>query len=139
MRKIFFVFPVLVSFTYHMMNLLNVGYSVLALFMEFNSVFLHSRKLLKFYSFKADSLIVRVNNVLNFVTFLLFRFGVLVAIIHGMITQGHRVSSNYLILLGSCTFIMIVINFILFKRLFVNSKKINNWKFLYIFFEHLNM
>lgn len=100
------------------MNLLNVGYSVMALLMEFNSVFLHSRKLLKFYQFKSDSTIVRLNSVFNFLTFVTFRFGVLIAIIHGMITQGHRVTFNYLILLGSCTFIMIIINLLLFKRLY---------------------
>lgn len=109
---------VLVSFTYHMVNLLNVGYSVLALLMEFNSIFLHSRKLLKFYSFESNSLVCRLNSAFNFVTFVVFRFGVLVLIIHGMITQGHRVTANYLVLLGTCTLIMIVINILLFKRLY---------------------
>jgi hypothetical protein len=101
-----------------MIYLVNVGYSVLALLMEFNSICLHTRKLLKFYLFKQDSLAVRLNDVLNFFTFVLFRFGVLIAIIHGMITQGHRVTFNYLVLLGTCTFIMIVINLLLFKRLY---------------------
>ena len=116
---------VLVSFTYHMVNLLNVGYSVLALLMEFNSIFLHSRKLLKFYSFNTNSFVCKLNSALNFITFVIFRFGVLVMIVHGIITQGHRVTFEYLMLLSSCTLIMFVINILLFKRLFKSdwSKK----------------
>ena len=112
---------VLLTFSYHMMNLLNVGYTVIALFMEFNSVFLHARKLLKFYSFKTNSIAYIINSVCNFISFVLFRFGVIVAIFRGMLYEGHRVTTNYLIMLGTCSLGMAIINVVLFKRLLIKD------------------
>ena len=104
-----------------MMTLMSVGYTVLALFMEFNSVFLHARKLLKFYQFKRDSLIVRINKILNILSFLFFRFGVLIAVLCGIIYDGHRVSIAYLVALSLGICIMSTINIVLFKRLLVKD------------------
>ena len=114
-------FIVLLTFSYHMMNLVNVGYTVIALFMEFNSVFLHARKLLKFYSFKSSSIAYKINSFFNFATFVLFRFGVITTIFLGMIYDGHRVTTNYLIMLGTCTVAMAIINIVLFKRLLIKD------------------
>ena len=104
-----------------MMNLLSIGYTVVALIMEFNSVFLHARKLLKFYQFDPKSLIVRLNSFLNVFTFVLFRFGVLGIIYYGIIFDGHRVTINYLIMLCSCVFAMTIINIVLFKRILIKD------------------
>jgi hypothetical protein len=112
---------VLISFSYHMMNLLNIGYTIVALMMEFNSVFLHSRKLLKFYQFDRRSAIFQINSVLNITTFLLFRFGVLAVIYQGIYVDCHRVTTNYLIMLCSCVFAMTIINIVLFKRILIKG------------------
>ena len=108
---------VLLTFGYHMINLVNIGYTVVALFMEFNSVFLHARKLLRFYGFKRESALVRVNNILNLLTFVVFRFGVLGIICAGIYVDGKRVTLRYLIMLSTCSFLMGIINVVLFKRI----------------------
>lgn len=112
---------VLVSFTYHMTHLLSIGYTVCALFMEFNSVFLHARKLLKFYGFKQNDLIVRGNQILNMLTFIFFRFGVLIQIFTALYHDGHRVNLFYFIMLSTCAVLMAIINIVLFKRLLIKD------------------
>lgn len=108
---------VLVSFSYHLTNLLSIGYTVVALMMEFNSVFLHARKLLRFYGYKADSGVVLANSVANILTFLVFRFGVIYIIFYGVFVDGHRVSTGYLIMLTTCAFLMAIINVVLFYQI----------------------
>jgi hypothetical protein len=108
---------VLISFGYHMINLISIGYTVIALIMEFNSVFLHARKLLKFYGYKRTSWLVNLNCFLNILTFVLFRFGVLVVIFYSIRIDGHRVSLQYLCVLVVFVSMMAVINLILFKRI----------------------
>lgn len=118
---------VLLTFGYHMVKLMNIGYTTVALLMEFNSVFLHARKLLRFYSYKSDSALVKFNTVMNILTFVVFRFGVLGAIAFGVKKDGHRVTVNYLIMLITCTLAMAVINIVLFKRILVKDV-INKFK-----------
>ena len=108
---------VLLSFSYHMINLMSIGYTVIALLMEFNSVFLHARKLLKFYAFKRTSFIVYANCLANIFSFIVFRFGILVIIVYSIKIDGNRVSIQYLCILIAFIFIMTVINVILFKRI----------------------
>lgn len=108
---------VLLSFGYHMINLISIGYTVIALLMEFNSVFLHARKLLKFYAFKRASFIVYANCIANIFTFIVFRFGILAVIVYSIKIDGHRVSIQYLCTLITFILIMTVINVILFKRI----------------------
>lgn len=112
---------VLISFSYHMMNLLSIGYTVVALLMEFNSVFLHSRKLLRFYKFDRGSAVFRLNSIFNILTFIFFRFGVLAIIYYGIFYDGHRVTVSYLVMLCSCVFAMTIINIVLFKRILVKD------------------
>ena len=90
---------VLISFGYHLIYLVNIGYTVLALYMEFNSVFLHARKLMRFYDFASSSPFVLVDKILNLLTFTVFRFGVLAMIVWGIFKDGHRVTVNYLTML----------------------------------------
>lgn len=108
---------VLLSFSYHMINLMSIGYTVIALLMEFNSVFLHARKLLKFYAFKRTSFIVYANCLANIFSFIVFRFGILVFIVYSIKADGHRVSIQYLCTLIGFILIMTIINIILFKRI----------------------
>lgn len=108
---------VLISFTYHITHLISVGYTVCALFMEVNSVFLHARKLMKFYGYKKTDLIVRMNKIINLLTFIIFRFGVLYKIYSAIYYDGHTVDFRYSSFLFICTVLMTIINVILFKRL----------------------
>lgn len=123
---------VLISFTYHISHLISVGYTVVALTMEINSVFLHGRKLLKFYGYKKTDQIVRINKVVNILTFVVCRFGVLIQIYYSLYFDGYKVPSGYVSFLLICVMLMTMINVILFKRLLVkdflssSSKKTKN-------------
>jgi hypothetical protein len=101
---------VLALFEYHLINLCCIGYSLIALFMEFNSIFLHARKLLKYYGFDKSSLVTRLNVYINIITFILFRFGILTFIAMHTSYFKDRVTKNYLIFLITCTFSMACIN-----------------------------
>lgn len=112
---------VLVSFGYNMINFISIGYTVCALFMEFNSVFLHARKLLKFYGYNNTHPLVRINKLLNFLTFIVFRFGTLALLYSAIYSDGLRIALPYLVLLVVCIIIMTVINVNLFKRLLMTD------------------
>ena len=116
---------VLISFTYHLTNVMHIGYTVIGLIMEFNSVFLHFRKLLKFYQFRKDSLIVRENSRLNVITFTIFRFGVLISIYERLARNSHLLmklygksyARIYISVIFILTMMMTVINIVLYKRI----------------------
>lgn len=63
-------------FTYNLAFNYCLYYLIIGLTMEINSIFLHSRKLLKLYGYK-KTIAFKVNAVLNFVSFILFRFAAL--------------------------------------------------------------
>ncbi|CAM4903123.1 unnamed protein product [Rotaria socialis] len=96
----------------------NIGYLMLALIVEINSVFLHLRKLFHQYNIPRESLIVRLTMVTNIITFLIFRFGLF---IYGSITifrDGERAGSYFHIFLGYILVPTIwIINIVLFYRL----------------------
>lgn len=101
---------VLALFGYHLVNLCCIGYSLIALFMEINSIFLHARKLLKYYGYDKSSFITRFNVYINIITFILFRFGILTYIALHMTYFRDRVTKNYFIFLITCAFSMTCIN-----------------------------
>ncbi|XP_065558331.1 TLC domain-containing protein 2-like [Artemia franciscana] len=50
-----------------------IGYSVVALLVEVNSIFLHTRQLMLIQGFSKDEFIYRLNSLMNIGTFLVFR------------------------------------------------------------------
>lgn len=112
---------VLVSFSYNLTQMISLGYTTLALFMEFNSVFLHARKLLKFYGYKNNDIITKINKFLNMFTFTIFRILLLVIIYYCLFLDGHRVQIPYFVMLTTCIVLMTIINVVLFKRLLVKD------------------
>ena len=101
---------VLCLFEFHLSNIFAIGYSLIALSMEFNSIFLHARKLLKFYSFDRSHPIVRCNSFLNVTSFVIFRFGILAFIAIGISLYHYRVTKVYLSILISSFSIMGIMN-----------------------------
>ena len=63
----------------------------------------------------------RANSYVNLITFIIFRFGALVAIAYGLYEWGHRVTATYFVLLSLSCLIMTVINTVLFWRLLKND------------------
>ena len=84
-------------------------------------VFLHARKLLKFYGYSYSDIRVQVNKILNILTFIFFRFGVLCYIYSALYKDGPRVPVLYVIFLSTCVFLMSIINVVLFKRLLIKD------------------
>ncbi|KAI5096666.1 calfacilitin [Silurus meridionalis] len=68
-------FLVIWTFLYAVLTSHYVAGAVVALFVEVNSVFLHSRLMLKMAEVPKDSLIYTINKVLNFTTYVIFRLG----------------------------------------------------------------
>jgi len=101
---------VLCLFEFHLTNIFAIGYSLIALSMEFNSIFLHARKLLKFYSFERSHPLVRCNSLLNVISFVIFRFGILAFIAIGILLYHYRVTKFYLLILISSSLIMAIMN-----------------------------
>lgn len=69
----------------------NIGYALYALSLEINSVFLHARRLLRRYGLAARmTLLARVVDVGNYITFVIFRFGVVLEALRILAVQRHR-------------------------------------------------
>jgi hypothetical protein len=105
-----------------------IGYTVFALLVEVNSIFLHARKLMQMAKVDFDHWFYRLNNIFNILTFTFCRFGALVIITYGMSTTYERRriltlhgSLGYYIMLMASMITMWVINPILFWRLLKND------------------
>ncbi|XP_022109505.1 TLC domain-containing protein 2-like [Acanthaster planci] len=98
-----------------------IGYAVVALVAETNSIFLHLRQILLIMGVPKSAPIYRVNGAVNIATYLIFRFGTLFWMFYWL--QSHRTEvplTLYTIAAGGLV-IMIVINLVLFKRLLVSD------------------
>ncbi len=94
-----------------------VGYGMLACLIEMNSVFLHGRMLFLMYGVSKESLIFRINNLLNIVTYLTFRMGCLIILVPFVMDDCTRISVFWCNWFRFTAVILLVINFILFYRL----------------------
>ena len=68
-----------------------------------------------------DSTVYRVNNCINLLTFVLFRFGALAVIGYGVVYWRLLVSPMYYVMLTGSWMVMTVINVVLFWRLVKND------------------
>jgi hypothetical protein len=94
-----------------------VAYTAVALLAEVNTVFLHARKLLQMLRVPFDSWIYRVNSAANIATFVGCRFLCLVWITYGIIMYSELIGPKYYLAISSSTFVMSIINVVLFWRL----------------------
>lgn len=121
------------SFGYNIINLNALGYTFVALFAEFNSIFLHSRKLLKYSGYKKSSFAFKLNSFFNCLTFILFRFVVLVYILTHFYWYNHRLGKThwYITLISLCA--MFAMNVGIFLTIVIKdfaAKKLNKSKIL---------
>ncbi|BFZ19115.1 hypothetical protein BsWGS_22154 [Bradybaena similaris] len=96
----------------------HIGFNIVALSVELNSVFLHWRKLLQMMKTPFDSRRYTIIKCLNLISFLIFRGGALVVISTGCILWRQKVSTWYYLGISSTTLFMDILNVILFWRLF---------------------
>ena len=108
-------------FSYNLLTSRCIGYNVIALLCEVNTIFLHSRKLLQMQGLSFTHFLYRAASYMNLITFLCCRFVALTWIIHGMYHLGNRVSAAYYWTLAASMFVMWGINIVLFWRLLKND------------------
>ena len=127
--RIIYISHFITMLSYHLINVYCLGYSLIALAMEFNSIFLHIRKLLKLYGYKSSDIEYKINSILNLMTFIIFRFGVQIYILIDIFLFNHRLSSNYFILLLLCYSSMGIMNIGIFYLLVIKDfLKLFNFK-----------
>lgn len=104
-------------FFYNLVNGEWLAFNVIALLVEVNSFFLHSRKLLQMINVPFDCRFYKTVIFLNITTFVIFRGAPLAALSWAMTQWYDRVTLTYYCCLGASMFVMIVMNPILFMRL----------------------
>lgn len=118
-----------ISFLSHvLLHTRNIGYALYGLSIEINSVFLHARRLVRWYSPLTNS--NRINQYIeifvnfgNYLTFLIFRFGIVFVGLRALHTQQqrlHPVVHLFTVIISSGIGIL---NVILFYRLIRNQGK----------------
>ena len=108
------IFMVLM-FVYNLLICHCVGFVVITLYGEFNTIFLHMRKILQVHKVDFNSTLYRANAWVNLVTFMTCRFGALGAILLGMAVWSHRVSRAYYITLSVSVFVVGVTQVIILR------------------------
>ncbi|XP_072039362.1 uncharacterized protein [Amphiura filiformis] len=108
-----------------------IGWALISMLIEYNTIFLHARMLLLMYGFAKSSAIFRVTNALNICTFVTFRLGYIIIHIPKIwqdCGQTELIWCNFLII---STAILFVTSLLLFYRLlrsdvFVSKTKRND-------------
>ncbi|XP_041455560.1 TLC domain-containing protein 2-like [Lytechinus pictus] len=98
-----------------------IGYAVVALMAEVNSIFLHLRQLLLMNSYPKSSTTYIVNSIVNVITYIMFRFGVLIWMAWWLSQHTQDLPITMSLLAGCGLTIMITVNFVLFLRLLVSD------------------
>ena len=98
-----------------------LGYALVALTAEVNSIFLHGRQLLLMLNISKKSMLYLVNSVINIFTFILFRFGVLLWMGWWLAQNYNKVPVVLVLVASSGLFIMFAVNVVLFYRLIMSD------------------
>ncbi|KAL7642129.1 UNVERIFIED_CONTAM: hypothetical protein RMT77_006689 [Armadillidium vulgare] len=118
---------VIVCFGLSIMTTFYIGYAVVSLLVEINSIFLHSRQLFNIVGTQKSDFTYRLNSLMNIFTFIIFRIAVL-----GWMTRWLVLHRSHLSLpvytLGSVGLaVIILMNIVLFIRIcstdFSNKRK----------------
>lgn len=110
-------FMVILSFMTAMTQRKYIGYTLMALLVEVNSVFLHSRQLLLLNQWNKSSSVYRINNSFNLGTFVVFRILTLGWMTRWLVHHRMDMSSFDIYVAGSTLTIVMGMNIILLQRL----------------------
>ena len=111
----------IVGFSYNLIVCRCIAFNVVAISVEVNTFFLHTRKLLQLYGYPFTGLLYRSNAVANLLTFIVFRFGPLSYMFYGIFNWGHRVTTLYYYMIVPTVSGMALINIGLFGQLLNND------------------
>ncbi|CAF2335879.1 unnamed protein product [Rotaria sp. Silwood2] len=107
----------LIFFGLNIVRVLNVGYQMFALLAEVNSIFLHARKLFQLFNVPREIFFVRLNMLLNILTFFLCRLCMLFFVTIFVYYDRYRVGDFYYLFVTIILIpVMWIINPILFYR-----------------------
>ncbi len=118
---------VVITFLVHtLFRTRNIGYALYALSLEANSVFLHARRLLRWYTPLSSSIDFQNSlklfvDIGNYITFIIFRFGVVIVALRVLYMQPDRIEPaiHLFTVLSVCT--IGILNIVLFYRLLKNQ------------------
>ncbi|CAF3034838.1 unnamed protein product [Rotaria socialis] len=127
---------VVITFLLHiLLRSRNIGYALFALSLEINSVFLHARRLLRWYSPMSASANSKKSlklyiDIGNYITFIIFRFGVVYYGLQQLYVQRHRLDPIVLTFTALSVSAIAILNVVLFYRLIKNqiSRKLRTKK-----------
>lgn len=105
------------SFVYNWVVKTCIGYTVLALMAEINSIFLHLRKLLQMCKVGFNTKLYRSVSFINLFTFVTCRLIPQVRLYAGFYYDFYRITTTYFMFFTLTVFTGVVINIILFWRL----------------------
>ncbi|CAF0775131.1 unnamed protein product [Rotaria sordida] len=117
---------VITFFLHILIRTRNIGYGLYALSLEINSVFLHARRLLRWYSPISSSnnskkILKLYIDIGNYITFILFRFGVVIIGLRLLYIQRNRLDPIVHIFTVMCVSSIGILNIVLFYRLVKNQ------------------
>lgn len=111
----------LLLLVYNISSCRYIGYTIAALLAEVHSISLHLRKLMQMAGVSFQNPFYILNNVLNFILFITFRFVAITWITFGMFWDRDRVSTTYFCLLCFTLLAIWGINIVLLWRLIKND------------------
>lgn len=120
---ILFHHVIVISFLFHVLLVTrNLGYALHALSLEINSVFLHGRRLLRWYppvslSFSQQKVLGFIVDCGNYITFVFFRFLVVIKGLYELYVQGDRLHPTIRLFTTIIVGTIGVLNVVLFTRL----------------------
>ena len=117
------MYQVLSTFIYNITQCRYIGYTIVALFVEVNSIFLHARKLIQMDGrIGFNSPLYRVVSGINMLTFIVCRFAFSLSLItYGIVMTPWKMSTYYYWSLSTTMALTWIVNIMLFWRLVKND------------------
>ncbi|KAK6192485.1 hypothetical protein SNE40_003942 [Patella caerulea] len=106
------------AFSIAVFTRLYVGYAVVSLLVELNSIFLHIRQLLQILGYSKNNCLYRLNSLINLGTFVVFRISVLSWMTRWIVINRHLIPLAFYSVGSIGLAIITVMNIVLLYRLF---------------------
>ncbi|XP_061189669.1 TLC domain-containing protein 2-like [Saccostrea echinata] len=108
---------IIICFGVSIVSRMYVGYAVVALVIELNSIFLHLRQILQICQFKKDNKLYRLNSIINLGTFVGFRISVMAWMSKWLLINKDLIPFVFYTLGSIGLAVMTIMNIVLFYRL----------------------
>ncbi|CAI9740810.1 TLC domain-containing protein 2-like [Octopus vulgaris] len=107
---------ILIAFSFPVLTYKSVGYMLVALLVEVNSIFLHFRQLLRIHKVDKKSSLYRLTSLLNLGTFIIFRIAALCWMTRWIVINKTQVPFFFYVLANIGLTTTTVMNIVLFYR-----------------------